>query len=46
MQSFYIVPGMNHALKEASEDRGRNIATYINANLPLADTLLGTIVIY
>lgn len=35
-----IIPGMNHILKDAPEDRAENIATYNNPDLPLNDTLV------
>lgn len=35
-----IIPGMNHILKDAPEDRAENLATYNNPDLPLNDTLV------
>ncbi len=39
-----IIPGMNHVLKEAPEDREGNIATYTKPDLPLARGLMEEIV--
>ena len=33
------LPGVNHVLKESSEDRAGNMATYANPDLPLADNI-------
>ena len=38
-----IITGMNHILKEAQMDRGKNIATYANENLPLMPGLVDVI---
>lgn len=35
-----VIPGMNHILKEAPEDRAQNFATYSNSFLPLDPQLL------
>ncbi|WP_414461572.1 alpha/beta hydrolase [Hyphomicrobium sp. DY-1] len=35
-----VIPGMNHILKEAPEDRAQNFATYGNSFLPLDPQLL------
>jgi pimeloyl-ACP methyl ester carboxylesterase len=35
-----VIEGMNHVLKEAPENRAKNIATYTNPSLPLAPGLL------
>ena len=35
-----IIPGMNHVLKAAPEDRADNLATYADPSLPLADKLI------
>lgn len=35
-----IIDGMNHVLKEAPEDAARNMATYADPNLPLANDLV------
>jgi uncharacterized protein len=39
-----VVEGMNHVLKEASDDRGENIATYSRPDLALAPALVPAIV--
>jgi pimeloyl-ACP methyl ester carboxylesterase len=39
-----IIPGMNHILKEAPEDRDKNLATYSNPDLPLKAELMPDIV--
>ncbi|TAN15060.1 MAG: alpha/beta fold hydrolase [Chitinophagaceae bacterium] len=39
-----IIPGMNHILKDAPEERSENIATYNNPDLPLNGTLIKEIV--
>jgi pimeloyl-ACP methyl ester carboxylesterase len=38
-----LIEGMNHVLKEAPADRAANVATYSNADLPLAPKLAGHI---
>jgi len=38
-----IIEGMNHILKDAPMDRAQNIATYTQADLPLAEGLLAPI---
>ena len=38
-----IITGMNHILKEAQMDRGKNIATYANETLPLMPGLVDVI---
>lgn len=38
--------GVNHVLKEAPMDRGANLATYSNANLPLAPSIVERIAAY
>ena len=35
-----VIPGMNHVLKAAPEDRAGNLATYADPSLPLADDLV------
>jgi hypothetical protein len=35
-----IIPGMNHILKDAPEDRAENLATYNNPDLSLNNTLV------
>ncbi|GKV57451.1 hypothetical protein NCCP2222_33980 [Sporosarcina sp. NCCP-2222] len=39
-----IVPNMNHVLKDSSENREENIATYTNPDLPLAKGLMEAVV--
>jgi len=39
-----LLPGVNHVLKNAPEDRAGNLATYSNPDLPLADTVIPSIV--
>lgn len=39
-----IIPGMNHVLKEAPQDRDKNLATYSDPNLPLKAELMPDIV--
>lgn len=39
-----IIPGMNHVLKDAPENRMENLATYNEPGLPLNDTLVQKIV--
>ena len=39
-----IIDGMNHVLKMADIDRTKNIATYSQPNLPLANELMPTII--
>jgi len=39
-----IIPGMNHLLKNAPEDRDKNRATYQNPDLPLNNALIKKIV--
>ena len=39
-----IIPGMNHVLKEAPQDRDKNLATYSNPTLPLKAELMPGIV--
>ena len=41
-----IIEGMNHILKQAPEDRLKNIATYTDEKLPLSPTLVTTIVTF
>jgi pimeloyl-ACP methyl ester carboxylesterase len=38
-----FMPGMNHVLKDAPEDREKNIATYSNPDLPLSTGLVSNI---
>lgn len=38
-----IIEGMNHILKPADEDRASNMATYTQADLPLAPTIIDII---
>ena len=38
-----IIPGMNHILKQAPEDRTQNIQTYSNENLPVMAELVSAI---
>lgn len=44
LAELQLIEGMNHVLKEASEDREENFETYGNPNLPLADGLVDSIV--
>lgn len=39
-----IVPNMNHVLKDSSENRKENLATYTNPDLPLAKGLMEAVV--
>lgn len=39
-----LLPGVNHVLKTSPEDRAGNLATYGNPDLPLADTVIPSIV--
>lgn len=39
-----LLPGVNHVLKNAPEDRAGNLTTYGNPDLPLADTVIPSIV--
>jgi len=39
-----IIPGMNHILKEAPEDRDKNLATYTQPDLPLKAELMPAII--
>jgi len=39
-----IIPGMNHVLKEAPEDRDKNLATYNDPALPLKPQLITDVV--
>jgi pimeloyl-ACP methyl ester carboxylesterase len=41
-----IIPGMNHVLKEAPEDRDKNLATYSNPTLPLKAELMPDIIAF
>ena len=41
-----IIAGMNHILKEAPLDRGKNIATYTNETLPIMPGLVDLIVAF
>lgn len=41
-----IIPGMNHVLKEAPNDRDKNLETYKNPNLPLKPQLVTDIVAF
>ena len=41
--TLQIIPGMNHPLKQAPEDREQNVATYTNPNLPLSPGLMPAI---
>jgi hypothetical protein len=38
-----MIPGMNHILKDAPEDRNKNMETYTEPKLPLDATLVATI---
>ena len=39
-----LLPGVNHVLKTvASDDRAANMATYADASLPIAPTVVGAI---
>lgn len=37
---YHLIKGMNHILKEAEEDRTKNIATYSNPDLPIKQELI------
>lgn len=39
-----LIPDMNHVLKQVSQDKGENMATYNNPTLPLAKELLPAII--
>jgi pimeloyl-ACP methyl ester carboxylesterase len=39
-----IIPGMNHILKEAPEDRQQNLATYNKPDLPLKPEFVTSVV--
>jgi pimeloyl-ACP methyl ester carboxylesterase len=39
-----IIPGMNHFLKEAPEDRQQNLATYNKPDLPLKHEFVTSVV--
>ncbi len=39
-----VIEGMNHPLKQAPEDRGKNAATYTNPKLPLSPGLMPSII--
>lgn len=41
---YHLIKGMNHILKEAEEDRTKNIATYSNPDLPIKQELIIDIV--
>lgn len=41
---YILLEGMNHILKDAPEDRTKNMATYSNPDLPLSDGLLESII--
>ncbi|GLQ20716.1 alpha/beta hydrolase [Algimonas porphyrae] len=38
-----VLPGVNHILKDAPADRGGNLATYADPDLPLADSVVPAI---
>lgn len=40
---YHLIKGMNHILKEAEEDRTKNIATYSDPNLPIKKELVDDI---
>lgn len=44
--SLILIEGMNHVLKQSSDARAANIATYANPGLPLASGLLPAIVAF
>jgi pimeloyl-ACP methyl ester carboxylesterase len=41
---YHLIKGMNHILKEAEEDRQKNIATYSDPGLPIKNELISDIV--